>query len=109
MALSKFTLTNGFWRKISAAGEDGTAWIKRHDGRRSVILIAHTAVIQTPDTDNITYANGLLKDLDIDIAYELPIDNERISVELNADSGSDIYYATIRDADETCEIIVDFG
>ena len=106
MALSKFTLTNGEWKKISVAGKSGAAWIKKHTGVHSTILIAHTTAVQTfAGGDDIPYADAV--DLSIDIAYELPLD--RISDELSADGLTDIFYATIRDASETCEIIVDFA
>ena len=107
MSLVKYTLTAGEWKKISGAGENGTAWLKRHDGSRSVIMISHTDATLSP-TDDIEYADAL-PDLDIDIAYELPMENEGISEPLSADNASDIYYATIRDVGETCEIITDFA
>jgi hypothetical protein len=115
MALSSFVLTNGLWKKISTAGQSGTAWIKKHTGLNSTILIAHTDSAQTYDPDddpdagvlddNIPYADAV--DLDIDIAYELPLD--RISDELSPDNASDVFYATIRDSGETCTIIADFA
>jgi hypothetical protein len=117
MALSKLTLTNGEWKKISLAGQDGTAWLKSYSGVNPVIVIAHTDDAQTydipdddPDAgvvdDNIPYASAV--GLDVDASYRLPYMDMRISDPLTADNNNDVFYATILNTGATCEIVVDF-
>jgi len=101
--LASYTLTNGEWKKISAAGEDGHCWLKSFNGSNPIIKISHTDQVQDP-VDDIEYDETT--DLDIDIAYRLP--DKRISDALTSDNGSDIFYATILNTDKTCEIITDF-
>lgn len=106
MALAKYTLTNGKWKKISAAGESGVAWLKDYNGNKPSVLISHSeSAIALDGSDEVLYAAA--SPLDIDIAYRLPIDN-RVSDALGADSVSDIFYATVLGANKTCDIIVDF-
>lgn len=107
MALVKHTITNGFWKKISLAGQNGKAWMKHvGDDGTSKVVIAHTVSAQTP-SDNI--AVGIAVNLDIDLGYVLPQSGDPYYSEiLTADTTADIYYATLRDAGETCEIIADF-
>lgn len=108
MALASYDLTNGEWKKISDAGESGVAWLKDYSGKNPRVVIAHTTTTQTPDTDDITYANGLVDDLNIDIAYRLPFGDFKISDVLTADSESDIFYATVLGEGNTATIITDF-
>jgi hypothetical protein len=108
--LSNKTVIKGQWKKISLAGEDGVAWINKYTGNTEpVVLIAHTDTIQThgsPVGDNIPWGDAL--DLDVDTAYQLPPDG-RISDELFADNGNDIFYATIKHVGESVDLTVDFG
>jgi hypothetical protein len=116
MALAKYTLTNGFWKKISTAGQSGTAWIKDFNGAHPIILISHTISAQTynpnddPDlgilSDNIPYASAV--GLDVNIAYELPVTDNQISVPFSPDTEADVYYATILNTGKTADIIADF-
>jgi hypothetical protein len=115
MALANFTLTAGYWRKISTAGQSGAAWLKSADGFSPNIKIVHTASVQTynPDDDpdlgalddNIPYASAV--GMDIDVAYNLP--QNGISAELTADSVSDVFYATVVNTGKTAIITVDFA
>ena len=107
MALLPKTITYGFWKKLSLAGQNGKAWMKEvgPDGT-SKLVIAHTNTTQTP-TDDIPV--GVAVNLNINIGYTLPNSgNPKESEELAADNANDIYYATLRDINETCKIIVDF-
>jgi len=106
MALNKLIITNGFWKKLSTAGYSGTAWMKNvgPDGT-SKVVIAHTTSTQ-PQPDDVPV--GTAVDLDIEIGYVLS-QSGSVSNQLTADNGNDIYYATLRDVGETCEIIVDFA
>jgi len=107
MALNQYTITNGQWKKISLAGQNGKAWMKSvgNDGS-SKVVIAHTPTAQTP-TDDIPV--GAAADLNIEIGYVLPQSgNPKESEILSADNASDIYYATLRDVGETCIITTDF-
>jgi hypothetical protein len=107
MALAKYTLTNGKWKKISAAGENGKAWLKTFSGSTPRIIISHsTAAIALDGSDEVVYASAT--PLDVDIAYRLPIGTGIISDSLSADSASDIFYATVLGTGNTCEIITDF-
>ena len=101
--LSSFTLTQGFWKKISSWGQSGTAWLKSFSGSDPVIKIAHTDSAQNP-ADDIPIADAV--DLNKDIAYRLP--QHEISAELTADNYDDVFYATIENSGATCEIIADF-
>jgi hypothetical protein len=104
--LSKLTITNGEWKKISDAGENGMAWLKDTGDGTAKIMIAHTVTEQTP-TDDIPVGSAV--DLAVDVGYTLPqTGNPADSVPLSADSASDIYYATLIDIGEDAEIIVDF-
>lgn len=101
--LANYTITAGYWKKISVAGQTGTAWLKSANGFRPNIKIAHTSSVQSP-TDNIPVASAV--DLDVDIAYSLP--KHRISDELVQDDSNDIFYATLINTGKTCIITVDF-
>lgn len=103
--LAKYTVTYGYWKKISGAGQTGSAWLKNTEDGSARIAIAHTETVQTP-ADNILWASAV--DLDREIAYYLPQDFQPSAI-LEADSPTDIFYATLLDADETAEIIVDFA
>lgn len=105
MALAKYTLTNGQWKKISGAGQSGAAWLKSFSGVKPIIVIAHTDSAQTP-ADDIPVGSAV--NLDVDIAYRLPFADLEISRELTADNVDDIFYATILNDGKTCEIISDF-
>jgi hypothetical protein len=112
--LANYTLTNGYWKKISSAGESGVAWLKSANGFNPNIKIVHTDSVQTynPDDDpdqgalddNIPYDDAI--DINIDIAYTLPLHD--ISAELTADSASDVFYATVINDGKTCIITTDF-
>jgi len=102
--LQNYTLTQGFWKKISTAGQTGTAWLKSANGFNAKILISHTATPQNPDDDILV---GEEIDLDIDAAYLLPC--KGISNFLTADSENDIFYATLRNPGKTCIITADFA
>jgi hypothetical protein len=106
MALSKLTITNNQWKKISAAGENGMAWLCNTGDGVAKIMIAHTTAAQTP-TDDIPVGSAV--DLDVTIGYTLPQSGDpNDSVALSADSASDVYYATLIDVGEDAQIIVDF-
>ena len=111
MALSKLTITNGQWKKLSNAGQNGKAWMKTvgSDGS-SRVIISHTPTAQTagsPIGDNIPVGSAI--NLDAGTGYILPLNGDPLLSDiLAADNSSDIYYATLLDAGETCEIIVDF-
>ena len=108
--LAKKTITNGEWKKISLAGQNGKAWIWDTGDGIAKILIAHTDTVQTgvtPIGDNIPILDAL--DLSIDIGYVLDQSgNPKNSEILNADNGNDIYYATLIDEGEDAKIITDF-
>jgi len=106
MALAKYTISSGYWKKISAAGQTGSAWIKEtENGKTPMVAIAHTNSVQSP-TDDIPLASAV--NLDRDIAYYLPKDFSVSSI-LEADSPDDVFYATVFGTDETGRIIVDFA
>jgi len=103
--IENFTLTYGYWKKISTAGQTGKAWLKSYNGSHPVIKIGHTSEAQNP-ADDIPILETTDK-LNISASYRLPItDNPDI---LTPDDENDIFYATIRNADKTCEINVDFA
>lgn len=112
MALLNYTITYGEWKKICLAGENGKVWMKKigSDGT-SKVVIAHTDSVQThgsPVGDNIPVDDAI--DLDIEKGYVLPQSgNPHDSEKLTADNTNDIYYATLRDVDETCIITTDFS
>jgi len=104
MALKNYTVKNGEWKKISAKGENGSAWVKEsYKGNAPSIIVAHTKKTQSP-VDDIPYAQA--DDLDIEVSYCL------ISCDppalLEADSPNDIYYATTLKKDAEMELTTDF-
>ena len=106
MALSNKTIIYGQWKKISTAGQDGVASVNKYLGNvLPSVLIAHTDGTQTPDLDDFLWAAAV--NLDIDASYLLP--ENRISDGLYADNGSDIYYATVLQPEESVQLVVDFG
>lgn len=102
--LANYTLTQGQWKKISAAGETGNAWCKSANGFDPIILIAHSTAGQTP-SDDIPLASAT--ELDIESSYRIPID--RISDVLTPDDVNDIFYATLLNLGKTCVITTDFA
>jgi hypothetical protein len=102
-------LSYGQWKKISLAGQNGTAWMNEvgNDGS-SRVMIAHTESVQTAGTplgDNIPWASAV--NLNKNVGYQLSEDGI-VSPVFSADNANDIYYATLLDVGEDCKIIVDF-
>lgn len=102
--LNNYTLTQGYWKKISAAGETGACWWKTANGFDPIILVSHSKLGQTP-SDDIPLASAA--GLSIDTAYRVPLD--RISDVLTPDDASDIFYATLLNPGKTCTINADFS
>jgi hypothetical protein len=106
MAMNSYTINNGKWRKISNAGESGSAWLKSTDEDGTVtILIAHTDETLTLVDGEITWA-AAEPYLNISVGYLLP--SQGISDTLERDNSNDIYYATKIDLGSPAEIISDF-
>lgn len=82
MATVRKTLTAGSWTRISAAGEDGTIWIK--ESPRSGVYLDHT---DQEGADLI--AEGSTAELEKNKAYGL---RSGEPMPVTADSVTDVYY-----------------
>jgi len=106
MALEKYTLTYGYWKKISLKGQSGSPQIvTTHKGLDPVIAIAHTKETQDP-TDDIPLASAV--DLSIDTSFCIRGIGCNVDVILDPDGPLDIYYATPVTPGSTIDLVVDF-
>jgi hypothetical protein len=99
MAMNRFLVTVGEWRKISDAGQNGTCWIWDTGDGNTTIIVAHTDSVQThgtPTGDNIPVGDAV--GLSVDTGKQIKNDGS-VSPVLIANNASDIYYATKLDSD----------
>ena len=98
MATTRYELTTSIWRRISAAGEEGTVWIKSIEAG-NVIFIDHTTTpgAGPPDTIEVGSAEETTAGINMNKAYPLRIPLEIL--EIVVDSASDVYYALLIDKD----------
>ena len=104
----KYTITKGQWKKISDAGESGTAWLKSANGFSPILIFSHTDSTQTP-SDDIPLASAV--DLDNDAGFIYKNFKETPTPVLENEGGNDIWYCTVANGatGATCEIIADFS
>ena len=98
MATIRYELTTSIWRRISAAGEEGTVWIKSIEAG-NVIFIDHTTSpgAGPPDTIEVGSAEETTAGININKAY--PLREQLRILEIVVDSVSDVYYALLIDKD----------
>ncbi len=98
MATVRYELTTSIWRRISAAGEEGTVWIKSIEAG-NVIFIDHTTSpgAGPPDTIEVGSAEETTAGININKAY--PLREQLRILEVVVDSASDVYYALLIDKD----------
>jgi hypothetical protein len=97
MSTTKYSLTHDVWRRISAAGESGTCWVKKIGEAGNGIFIDHTTTpgAGPPDTIDVGSPEETAAGLNKDKAFYLA-DMKRI-LEIPADNASDVYYAVYED------------
>ena len=102
--INSFEITVGFWKKISNAGESGSAWPKIIDSSDN-ILISHT---ESEGGDDIPIGSTI--NMDLSRAYPLNRSPKDL-VLLEADGVTDVYYASlINDKDGAgATILADFA
>lgn len=100
-----YTITKNVWKKISDAGEYGTAWRKSANGFTPHLLFCHSDSVQTP-SDDIPLASAV----DLDVDSSLVWKTGEVTPVLEAENGNDLWYVTFRNgaAGATCEITADF-
>ena len=110
MATTRHELTTSIWSRISAAGEEGTVWIKSIEAG-NVIYIDHTTTpgAGPPNTIEVGSAAETTAGININKAY--PLREQLKILEIVVDSAADVYYALLIDKDlntvATAEITAD--
>jgi hypothetical protein len=111
-----YTITKNVWKKISSAGESGTAWLRSANGFSPKLLFCHTDQAQTYDPDddpdlgalddNIPLAEAVGLDVDASLVWKT---GEPTPV-MESENGDDVWYCTFRNGESgaTCTIVADF-
>lgn len=110
MATTRYELTTSIWRRISAAGEEGTVWIKSIEAG-NVVYIEHTISPGAGPPDTIEEGSAAETTAGINRNMAFPLREQLRILEIVVDSVADVYYALLIDKDtdtaQTAELIVD--
>ena len=110
MATVNYELTTGIWRRISAAGEEGTAWIKSIEAG-NVIYIDHTISPGAGPPNTIEEGSAAETTAGINRETAYPLREQLKILPIEADTAADVYYAMMIDKDvntvQTAELIAD--
>ena len=98
MATVRHELSNNVWSRISAAGEEGTIWLKSMEAG-NVVFIDHTTSpgAGPPNTIEVGSAAETTAGINKNKAY--PLKEQLKILEIVVDSAADVYYAVYEDRD----------
>ena len=96
MATVRHELTHNIWKRISAAGEEGTMWLKSME-HGNVVFVDHTTSPGAGPPDTITVGSAEETTAGINKNKAYPLREALKILAIVADDASDVYYVVYED------------